>query len=188
MPLHDHFRPPLSTRRHWHSFYNSWATYLSADLNRRLPPGYFAEANVQFGVEIDAATFEEADASRAGGWNPPAPTLSVPFALATDVVEVTVFRDQGGPTPAGAIELVSPSNKGRAAAREAFVGKCVNYLNRAVGLVVVDVVTERRANLHDEILARASPGTGLSGTDFTPRRTAWWVVRTGRSLTSGRPA
>jgi hypothetical protein len=35
MPLLDHFRPPLSGRRHWHSFHNSWATYLAADLNRQ---------------------------------------------------------------------------------------------------------------------------------------------------------
>lgn len=27
MALQDHFRPPLSTRRHWHAFHNAWATY-----------------------------------------------------------------------------------------------------------------------------------------------------------------
>lgn len=53
MPLLDHFRPPLSLRRHWHSFHNSWATYLAADLNRQLPPEYFAEANVQFGIACE---------------------------------------------------------------------------------------------------------------------------------------
>lgn len=37
MPLLDHIHPPLSLRRHWHSFHNAWATYLSADINRRLP-------------------------------------------------------------------------------------------------------------------------------------------------------
>ncbi len=46
MPLHDHFRPPLSVQRHWHAFHNSWATYISSQINERLPPGYFAEANV----------------------------------------------------------------------------------------------------------------------------------------------
>ena len=60
MVLQDHFRPPLSIRRHWHAFHNAWATYISSDLNQRLPEGYFAEANVQFGIEIDVATFEEA--------------------------------------------------------------------------------------------------------------------------------
>jgi hypothetical protein len=59
MPLLDHFHPPLSERRHWHAFHNSWATYISSQLNAMLPEGYFAEANVQFGVEIDVAAFEE---------------------------------------------------------------------------------------------------------------------------------
>ncbi len=31
--LRDHFRPPLSTRRHWHAFHNGWATFLAEDLN-----------------------------------------------------------------------------------------------------------------------------------------------------------
>ena len=53
MPLLDHFQPPLSTRRHWHAFHNAWATSLAADLNQRLPEGYFVEPNVQFGIEID---------------------------------------------------------------------------------------------------------------------------------------
>ena len=59
MALHDHFHPPLSVRRHWHAFHNAWATYLASDLNRQLPEGYFAEANVQFGIEIDVAAFDE---------------------------------------------------------------------------------------------------------------------------------
>jgi len=59
MALQDHFHPPLSTRRHWYAFHNAWATYIAADLNHRLPEGYFAEPNVQFGIEIDIATFEE---------------------------------------------------------------------------------------------------------------------------------
>src|SRR5271157_3358065 len=80
MPLQDHFRPPLSLRRHWHAFHNSWATYLSSDLNRRLPEGYFAEANVQFGIEIDVAAFDEGHraGAPAASWSPPAAPASVP--------------------------------------------------------------------------------------------------------------
>lgn len=157
MPLQDHFHPPLSARRHWHAFHNSWATYLAADLNRQLPPGYFAEANVQFGIEIDVATFEEV--GREGGsspiaWTPPAPTVSAPFTVATDIVEVQVFAGEGGPTLAGAVELVSPANKDRAPHRDAFVGKCATYLRQGVGLVIVDIVTDRHANLHNELAAR----------------------------------
>src|SRR4051812_26054506 len=128
MPLQDHFHPPLSLRRHWHAFHNAWATYLSSQLNRLLPPGYFAEPNVKFGIEIDVATFDEHDGDRkipesANGWNPPAPVRTIPFSLATDVVEVRVFNTAGGPELAGVIELVSPANTDRPEQREAFVAK-----------------------------------------------------------------
>jgi hypothetical protein len=157
MVLQDHFCPPLSVRRHWHAFHNAWATYISSDLNQRLPGGYFAEANVQFGIEIDVATFEEAEPQAASGeerWLPPEPKQTVPFALVPDSVEVTIFTSSAGPTLAGAVELVSPANKDRPAHRDAFVAKCETYLQQGVGLVVVDVVTERKANLHNELMAR----------------------------------
>src|SRR3954470_13166139 len=98
MPLLDHFHPPLSERRHWHSFHNAWATYLSSQLNALLPEGYFAEPNVQFGIEIDVAAFEDATpATSAAGWSPPPPTASVPFALSGAVIEVGIFNRSGGP-------------------------------------------------------------------------------------------
>src|SRR5437764_12937160 len=163
MALQDHFRPPLSVRRHWHAFHNAWATYLSSDLNARLPEGYFAEANVQFGIESDVAAFEgnprvsppamppgNGAAGPAEGWSAPAPVQTVPLALITETVEVLLFSSEGGPTLAGAIELISPANKDRPAHRDAFLSKCLAYLHQGVGLLVVDVVTERAGNLHDE--------------------------------------
>lgn len=174
MPLLDHFHPPLSERRHWHSFHNSWATYLSSQLNALLPAGYFAEANVQFGVEIDGATFELPGGSGAPtAWAPPPPSVSFPFEMAGEVIEVGVFSRSGGPQLAGAVELVSPANKDRPLHREAFVAKCVAYLQAGVGLVLVDVVTERAADLHRELLVRLGtddPGAGpaLSGSAFRP--------------------
>src|SRR5436305_6524877 len=97
MPLLDHFHPPMIERRHWHSFYNSWATYLSSQLNALLPAGYFAEANVQFGVEIDVATFEESGgAGTLTGWVPPPPQVSHPFEMSGAVVEVGIFSRSGG--------------------------------------------------------------------------------------------
>src|SRR5579871_349281 len=155
MPLLDHFHPPLSERRHWHSFHNSWATYLSSQLNTLLPSGYFAEANVQFGVEIDVAAFEEPGSGGAQlGWIPPPPSASHLFEMTEVVVEVGIFSRSGGPRLAGAVELVSPANKDRPLHREAFVSKCGTYLQAGVGLVLVDVVTERQADLHRELLLR----------------------------------
>ncbi|HEX5106351.1 MAG TPA: hypothetical protein VFV87_21175 [Pirellulaceae bacterium] len=156
MLLHDHFRPPLSLRRHWHSFHSAWCTYLASHLNEQLPEGYFAEPNVQFGIEIDVAAFEEgvSPSLAAGGWVAPAPMQSVAITLITDLAEVLIYGREGGPILAGAIELVSPANKDRDAHRDAFVSKCAAYVQQGVGLAMVDVVTDRRANLHEELLAR----------------------------------
>jgi hypothetical protein len=174
MPLLDHFHPPLSERRHWHAFHNSWATYLSSQLNALLPEGYFAEANVQFGVEIDVAAFEEHPATPPQAvWTPPPPLGSFPLELPAAVVEVGVFSRSGGPVLAGAVELVSPANKDRPAHREALVSKCAAYLQSGVGLVLVDVVTDRSGDLHRELLARVGsgdpgPGPLLSGSAYRP--------------------
>ncbi len=160
MVLLDHFRPPLNARRHWHSFHNAWATYIAADLNSLLPDGYFAEPNVQFGIEIDVATFDETAQTVISlpigdrWWHPTAPDQTVPFQPALETVEISIFSNESGPRLAGAIELVSPANKDRPNHRQAFIAKCETYLRQGLGLVVVDVVTERKANLHNELLAR----------------------------------
>lgn len=161
MPLFDHFRPPLSTRRHWHSFHNAWSTYLADDLNQRLPEGYFAEPNAQFGIEIAVATYSESISGERSQpnenlleWMPRSPTATLPFQPTTDVVEVQVFNVQAGPTLVGAIELVSPANKDRPAHRDAFTSKCQTYLQQGIGLIVVDVVTTLSANLHNEMMKR----------------------------------
>jgi hypothetical protein len=165
MPLLDHFRPPLSAARHWESFHAAWATEIMRTLNRRvLPPGYFAEAQVHVGsrVEIDVATFEQATTppaqpnGNAGGvavetWAPPATSLVMP-AVFPDEIEVQVFATATGSTLVAAVELVSPGNKDRPEARRAFTAKCLSYLQMGIGLVVVDIVTERQTNLHDELI------------------------------------
>ena len=164
MPLLDHFRPPLSDERHWESFHAAWAGALADDLNRRLPNGYFAEEQIHAGarVEIDVATFEER--TRTVGsegsatatltpqvWTPPTATFTIP-ALFADDFEVRVLSTQTGPTLVAAIELVSPRNKDRPEARRSFAIKCVSYLHQGIGLIVIDIITGRRANLHTEIV------------------------------------
>lgn len=172
MPLQDHFKPPLSVHRHWHAFHNAWATYIASDLNRKLPEGYFAEPNVQFGIEIDVATFEEAETKNLGKnvaqfptkrkkWIPSSPTLSIPFNPTTDTVEINLYNNEAGPVLIAAIELVSPANKDRASNRKAFVSKCETYLQQGIRLVIVDVVTERKSNLHDELLSRLGVSKSL---------------------------
>ena len=166
MPLLDHFHLPLSEERHWESFHAAWAGAMADDLNRRLPECYFAEefAHAGAGVEIDVATFEGRSSAAAvqsnGGttatlpaqvWSPPTAAFTVPAVFADDF-EVRVFSTQAGPTLVAAIELVSPRNKDRVEARRAFAIKCASYLHQGIGLLVIDIVTSRQANLHTEIM------------------------------------
>jgi hypothetical protein len=191
MPLRDHFHPPLSDRRQWESFHAAWATEIMGMLNRRvLPANCFAQAQVHIGgrVEIDVATLtlegdrpSPAPDSNGGvaveTWAPPAVDVVMP-AVFPDEIEIQVFRTSGGATLVGAIELVSPRNKDRGEARRAFAAKCASYLQQGVGLVVVDVVTERRANLHDELVHLLGhpeafafpPNTFLCALAYRPRR------------------
>jgi hypothetical protein len=164
MPLLDHFHPPLYPKRHWESFHSAWAGALADDLNRRLPEYYIAEEFTHAGavVEIDAGTFEDShrvlgtDGSATATlppqvWTPPAAAFTIPAVFADDF-EVRVFSTEGGPTLVAAIELVSPRNKDRADARRAFAIKCASYLHQGISLIVVDIVTTRRANLHTQIM------------------------------------
>lgn len=167
MPLLDHFHPPLSTERRWEAFHSAWATSLVDALTPMLPEHYFAEENTHAGarIEIDVATFEKPSASTApirnGGasvaiaprlWSPPEPELVLP-AVFPEGFEVLVFSTRSGPKLVAAIELVSPANKDRLETRRAFASKCANYLYQGISLIVIDIVTERQANMHNETMA-----------------------------------
>ncbi len=166
MPLRYHFHPPLSETRHWEDIHSGWTVEIKRTLNRRiLPPGYFAEAQVHVGtfLEVDVATFEQGSSehepvSGNGGvavavetWAPPVTTLVMP-AVFPDDIEVQVYSTSGGTNLVAAIELIGPGNKDRRETRRAFAAKCASYLQRGIGLVIVDVVTERLANLHNELI------------------------------------
>ena len=176
MPLLDHFHPPLSRTHPWRGFHGAWAAAMARLLNGGiLPPGYYAVPFLDRDgpVEIDVAALEESQAtgavsatSHTVSWTPSAPGLAVAVEWpATDEVEVSVFRDEGDPRLAATVELVSPRNKDRPRAREAFAAKCANHLQRGCGVVVVDVVTTRRADLHADLFAAlgVDPVGGVAG-------------------------
>jgi hypothetical protein len=162
MPLIDHFHHPGKRRLPWTTMAQAWALSLIGWLNRRLPRDEFrAEMNLHLGrhVEADVAEFREPDVPRDGSRNGPVALLSdAPPALLTvaasfpDDLEVEIREEHDRARLVAVIELVSPANKDRAAEREAFVAKCVAYLKRGIGLVILDVVTERHANLHNELM------------------------------------
>lgn len=183
MPLLDHFNPPLNRTHPWRGFHGAWAAALARLLNQSvLPAGYYAVpfADRDGPVEIDVAALREQEAPvpAAGAtvpqtWAAPAPGLAVAVELpAADAVEVQVFADDGDPRLAAAVELLSPRNKDRLRARQAFAVKCVGYLQQGSSVVVVDTVTTRRADLYAAILsllgvaAGAAPLIGLSAVAY----------------------
>lgn len=167
MPLLDHFHPPLHRARHWESFHSRWAGAIHDALNIILPKPYFAEMQVHIGsrVEIDIATLHDdqegaqAELENGGGgvatlarvWAPPVAPMSIP-AIFPDSIEVLVYNMQSGYTLVAAVELVSPGNKDRPQARRGFAAKCASYLQQGIGLVVADVVTNEKGNLHNELV------------------------------------
>jgi len=164
MPLLDHFNPPLSRTHPWRSFHGAWAAAMARLLNQGvLPTGYYAIPLVDRDgpIEIDVAALRERgaplpanDTAGPQTWVAPAPAVAVAIDLpAVDGVEVQVFADDGDPRLAAAIELLSPRNKDRPAARQAFAVKCVGYLQQGSSVVVVDTVTTRRAGLNGTILS-----------------------------------
>jgi len=177
MPLLDHFRPPLYPHHHWESFHSNWATRIADVIAAVLPPEFQVEEHTHAGpgFEIDVATYESEPGRAANGaagvavatrsapaYAPPAPDAAMAAAF-PDTFEVRVFRTTAGLTLVGVIELVSPGNKDRPEERRAFAAKCASYLAQGVSLIVVDVVTSRRANLHNDVmrLMEASPDLDL---------------------------
>jgi hypothetical protein len=165
MPLLDHFHPPLSELRPWESFHTTWATAIADYLNLNLlPAGYIALEQVHSGpaIEIDVATYQDsAEAARleeGGGtatvtrtvWTPTAAPMVLPASF-PPTCTVEIHATEGGRTLVAAVELLSPGNKDRASKRRLFAAKCATYLSRGIGLVIIDVVTSRPGNMHDEI-------------------------------------
>ena len=168
-----------------------WAAHIATHLNQRvLPKRCFSEAQVHVGgrVEVDVGTFDDDDlpmpmGNGAGGvaierWAPPVAAVTVP-AVFPDEIEVQVFHHGGGQDLVGAIELVSPGNKDRSEAIDAFTAKCATYLQQGVGLLVVDIVSARLANMHVELMRRLGHvGTADQLGDTVLYAVSYWPHRT----------
>lgn len=188
MPLLDHFHPPVTDDIQWNTFHAVWAGCIADYLIGRVPREFQVREHLKLGggVEIDVAALRRPPAAngttapRVSTWQPP-PAVAVP-ATFPDQFEVLVYRQFGGRQLVAAIELVSPGNKDDDTVRTAFASKVASYLHEAVSVLVVDVVTDRHANLHDEIVrlmrmpddTRIPPDPPLYASAFRP------VLRDGR--------
>jgi hypothetical protein len=142
-------------------------------LNRRLPKRFLASAPQHLGpfVSADVAEREmlhedsgesqngtpEGLTSDNGGlavalekivYTPPVTSLSMPVSFPEEY-RVEVRDTLRASRILAVIELVSPGNKDDNESRATFAGKCLSYLAKGIGLVVIDIVTARLANLHN---------------------------------------
>ncbi len=179
MPLLDHFHAPLYPHRSWESFHSRWANSIADSLQNQLPSRYFAEVQMHLGsqVEADVAEFEDLTSRRMNGtpggvavqtWAPPAATMVMP-AIFPDDMAVEVRDELNDARLVGVVELVSPRNKDREESRRNFAIKCAAYLQKGIGLVMVDIVTNRLFNLHNDIVNVMGLANGFSmAVDATP--------------------
>jgi hypothetical protein len=144
MPLLDHFNPPLGERRSSGSFLGHWACCLCDPLNHGgLPLSHFADPMIKRGGRVRPDDELGVD-SRQG--------QALEFeAFFPDQVELQVMHQSGGLTLVGVICFVTSRNKALSEARRALAIRCASLLQAGVGLLLVDVVTNCAANIHDEM-------------------------------------
>jgi hypothetical protein len=178
MPLRDFFHPPLANECDWSTVHGTWAHTILQRLNRSvLSKPYAARSFVHRGTQIEvdvSAVRREGTPSLFNGNGggvataTPPQLYTLPAAPLTDVVtfaepdlfEVKVYRGAGMWKVVAAIELVSEANKDREESRRTFAVKCGSYLQQGVSVVVVDTVTSRHADLHNDLcdLLGVAPG------------------------------
>lgn len=183
MPLLDHFHPPLDGEAPWEGVGTLWVSNVVKLLNRTLPRGDFrAFANIHLGhmVEADVAEFQthrEEDTPGGGDGGTHTAVLPAPVLTFTpefpDDFEVRIQTVKGVLRLVAVIEFVSPSNKDRDETRQKILRKCAGYIQLGIGLVIVDTVTNRHANLHNELVRFLGAGRVPTMPD-TPIYVASW--------------
>jgi hypothetical protein len=184
MPLLDHFHPPLRDRIPWTSIHSAWATHLANNLNERWLPDEFVATEYSLTAahpEIDVATYHDpqpASPTRLtnGSVAVTAPrTYTVPRPDVTlqihnrPAMDASVHIHDGSRTLVAVIEFISPSNLDRPSERRGFIGKVAAHVLSGVSVIVIDIVTHMRFNLHNEFvdLLEAPPVARLPDGVFT---------------------
>jgi len=166
MPLRDHFRPPVWKQASWEGIHAMLTGMITYDLSKILPDDYAVEPRVELGpyFEMDEAGAE---------------TVALPHIIDSELenvaeyaYEVLIFDRSSNNKLVAAVELVSPGNKHRPEARQAFVSKCSALLQNCVCVSVVDLVTTRSFNLFGELM----DCLGSSKSPFTKTSPATYAV------------
>jgi len=156
------------------SFHFSWAVAIMEALNRRLPTRFLAENQIHLGRQVAADVIEYEQtrnddellqngtgySTHEGGvataaepviFAPPEVTATFEIEY-DDAFEVKICDLERGQRIVAVIELVSPSNKDRPEERETFGLKVLSYLKSGIGVMIVDIVTDKHFNLHNEVI------------------------------------
>lgn len=151
MPIHDWSQAPAG---YFHHFHQTWSVEICNELNRGiLPAGFFAlvEQREAGGAVPDVLTLhgpaEPNDPAERGGGvallkAPPRTRFvsrSGEQAMYATRANQVVVRAAGGEV-VSVIEIVSPGNKSSRAAIRSFVEKSVDFLNRGIHLLVIDLL------------------------------------------------
>jgi hypothetical protein len=145
MPLHDWFDTPG-----WEGVHLFWMSELARHLKGKLPPGFRAylgsgpavsigtqparpDVAVRTAPQATAAADPAADIARG---NSSEPELEIAVAALEPAPSLFVERDH---RLVAAVELISPRNKDRPAARASYAARYAGYLIDGVHLMLVDV-------------------------------------------------
>ncbi|MBX9579581.1 MAG: DUF4058 family protein [Gemmataceae bacterium] len=139
MPLHD-----WTEREGFEGLHTFWMTELIRAIRPELPPGYRAVIGTTPVGLVELESVKPDVSVRNGTGHPPrrppatVPAPDVEVAVAVLEEDPTVQVVKSGRLVA-AIELISPRNKDRPAARQKYAGRYAGYLHGGVHLLLVDV-------------------------------------------------
>jgi hypothetical protein len=156
MPLHD-----WTDERGWDSVHPVWLTYLLEYIQERLPEGYKAFLGGVPSLTVDSGHGKPDGSVRQWGTEPaPETAASGTGVLEPDLEASVAFRLE--PQPAihidlhgqliAALELVSPRNKDRADAKEAYSQRYLGYLRLGVHLMLIDVLPRPRGFSFSDVI------------------------------------
>ncbi|MEW5985442.1 MAG: DUF4058 family protein [Chloroflexota bacterium] len=165
MPLHHWPNPRVP----WRSFHKHWVVKLVEHLNQEtLPPGFRARpTELLVGIEPDVLLLQAADPP-GNGWQPPQTklaeaTLTAVLPPPAELPIVGIYSAYDNTRLVAAIELVSPGNKDRPEAVQAFVEKVLFLLHDGVHVVVVDVINLPHLSLRQPLLRRLALEAATAG-------------------------